>query len=112
MLRDWLESRDPPPPPRLARRLAAALSSSRESAPNATPGALVTAAAGILERMMADEPEAKADEQPARAAALDLLAADALITYALEAAAEGCESFAAAADAMTARLAALADDAS
>jgi len=43
-----------------------------------------------------------------RSSALDLLAADALISYALEAAAENCESFAASTDAMIERLAALA----
>jgi hypothetical protein len=44
---------------------------------------------------------------PARAAALDLLAADALLTYALEAAAEDCATFVATPNAMIERLSAI-----
>jgi hypothetical protein len=102
MLRDWLASRTPSPPPRLAARLAAAVPASGSSDSNDTPRSLLAAAAMILQETV---------NQPGNerngTAALDLLAVDALVTYAVEAAAEDCETFAALTDEMILRLAAV-----
>lgn len=102
MLRDWLASRTPSPPPRLAARLAAAVPASASSDSNDTPRSLIAAAAGIL-RETVDQPSNERNGT----AALDLLAADALITYAVEAAAEDCEKLAALTDEMILRLSAV-----
>jgi hypothetical protein len=78
VVRDWLASRDPAPPGELAARLAAiaGASSCHESE---LPATLAGMAEPLLGGVCDD-----------RSAALDLLAADALITYALEAAASDC----------------------
>ncbi len=78
----WLDAREPQPPATLRERMLTALSdSARDSvAVSAIPTSLAEAAIGALS--IAIE---KCDE---RASALDLLAADALLTYAMEAAAE------------------------
>ena len=102
MLRDWLASRTPSPPPRLAAKLAAAVPASESSGPTETSRSLVAAAETIL-RATVDHP---GDERNGTAA-LDLLAVDALVTYAVEAAAEDCEKFAALTDEMILRLAAV-----
>ncbi len=97
MVKAWLDSRTPPPPERLARRLEEALQSDFDAADaRAMVDRLTLAAVAILSGLEHD-----------RGSALDLLAADALVTYALEAAAEDCVSFAASAEAMIVRLAAL-----
>ena len=67
------------------------------------PGSLVETASTILR----DTLEQSSNERNGTAA-LDLLAADALITYAVEAAAEDCNRFAALTDEMIARLSAVA----
>jgi hypothetical protein len=73
----WLDARAAAPPPELRARMAAAL----EAVTSETvPGALAEAALSCLQATMAAPGE--------RASALDLLAADALLTYALEAATE------------------------
>jgi hypothetical protein len=66
------------------------------------PRALVESAAAILRDTLA-----RSSNERNGAAALELLAADALITYAVEAAAEDCERFSALTDEMIARLSAL-----
>ena len=76
----WLAARAPAPPPALATRLRQLLGESALAEP-ATPGALVGAAARVLGDLLADGCDT-------RASALDLLAADALATYAFEAAGE------------------------
>ncbi len=73
----WLDRRESPPPPELRGRMAEALGAVQAET---VPGALAEAALACLQATMA-RPED-------RASALDLLAADALLTYALEAAAE------------------------
>ena len=101
----WLASRRPAPPAKLAQRLESALSEFLSS-PDVTPSdALAVAAAGILRRLMSEvsRPSSRREE------AIDLLAADALVTYAIEAATDECESFAQRTDAVIARLAVLAD---
>ncbi len=73
----WLDARESPPPPELRARMAEALAPVKAET---VPGALAEAALACLQETVARPEE--------RASALDLLAADALLTYALEAAAE------------------------
>jgi hypothetical protein len=77
-LRSWLASRTPAPPPHLASRLAEIAG---ETAFDDAHAADVLLGKGIdtLRSALSD-----------RDGALDLLAADALITYAMEAAADNC----------------------
>jgi hypothetical protein len=89
----WIDSRTPAPPPALAQRMRpalAAVSSARATRPDV--GAL-DAALILLETIVADG-------NGSRTGAITLLAADALMTYAFEAAAEepdGLEALAASA---------------
>lgn len=105
MLREWLAARTPTPPARLAARLSAAIPAGAEFSSREAPGVMIAAAITILRQTITEQ----SDERN-RAAALDLLAADALITYAVEAAAEDCERFAMLTDEMIARLSAAAGD--
>ncbi len=73
----WLDARPEPAPPELRERMAEALAGVTAGT---VPGALAEGALSCLQATMAAPQE--------RATALDLLAADALLTYALEAAAE------------------------
>ena len=98
MLKEWLASRIPAPQPRLAARLDAALRDVGTGEDH-IPQSLVEAACGVLRATLEQSSTGRNG-----AAALDLLAADALITYAVEAAAEDCERFAAITDDMIARL--------
>lgn len=75
-LSDWLASRDPAPPTELSDRLKEAVSDSSTTV-DELPYALLRKGLEILSHVGED-----------RAAAVDLLTADALITYAMEAAAE------------------------
>ena len=75
---DWLATREPPPPPELAAHIAA-LTRDIESDRAELPQTLVSVAKKIL-----------ASLGDGRESANDLLAADALVTYAVEAAAEEC----------------------
>jgi hypothetical protein len=79
---DWLRDRQPVPPTRLAARIESAVGMER--------GHLVEAAAfyACLESCESLLGDLAARSAPGREAALDLLAADALATYALEAAAD------------------------
>lgn len=72
----WLAEREPAPPPALAARLAELSSASDER--ESIPEALVIASGEVLRRLLHDG-------QTARDGALELLAADALATYAFEA---------------------------
>ncbi len=74
---EWLDARAAPPPPELRARMAEALAGVTAET---VPGALAEGALSCLRETLAAPEE--------RASALDLLAADALLTYALEAAAE------------------------
>lgn len=76
---DWLTQRNPPPPPELAAAIRAALRDGGSISP--TPQALLEAAARLLSRVLASDCEH-------RKSALDLLTVDALVTHALEMAAE------------------------
>ncbi len=78
-LHDWLERRDPIPPPALRQRVRELVDA---VAPAGDPTAtLLAAAEAALQGLVRD---GSLD----RAAALDLLAVDALVTYAFESAAE------------------------
>ena len=76
-LNDWLDSRSPRPPIELSRRLAEIVGDT-ECKQQDLPTVLIDMAEKILAGIGDD-----------RSAAADLLAADSLITYAMEAAADG-----------------------
>lgn len=73
----WMDARRPPPPPTLRQHLLGVL----RDAPQSLPEHLADAGVALLDRLL-ERPEA------GRELALDLLAADALVTYAFEAQAE------------------------
>lgn len=80
----WLERREPRPPAALASRLARAVRETPDARLAAHPGAADALSAiglALLAEVAARDPQAPE-------LALDLLAADALVTYAIEAAAE------------------------
>jgi hypothetical protein len=101
---DWLAARDAETPAELRARVRAAVDRTADA--GSTAATLVTAAITCMEEALAytrvasaGSPERAEDEasvraealapfRPARAAALPLLAADALLTYAAEAASE------------------------
>jgi hypothetical protein len=103
-LREWLDRRTPRPPERLCARIDAALVSAGSVNDVDIARALGDAAADILSTLAArSRPTLQADptrESGLRDEALDLLAADALVTYAIEAAAENPVTFAATTDAL------------
>jgi hypothetical protein len=77
--REWLASRTPAPPPELALRLAELTADRECSDLKELSGILVDQAVNVLAAVSDD-----------RSGAFDLLVADSLITYALEAASEDC----------------------
>ena len=79
-LREWLSARVPAQPPALSRRIAD-LAAPFDAGPGGLADRCVAAAVAGLRRLL-DAP------QDSRAGALDLLAVDALVTYAFEAASE------------------------
>jgi hypothetical protein len=79
-VREWLASRTPPPPAPLATRLEEALHDRLDDDASRLVDAAIEAAARVLAAVVA-RPNA------GRECALDLLTADALTTYAFEAAA-------------------------
>ena len=88
--------------------MKAALAESADTGSGTIAERLTVAAIAILMQLGYDETrQAEAPGAGGRVsvAALDLLAVDALVTYAAEAAAEECQSFATSTDAMMARLA-------
>lgn len=80
-LDEWLTRRDPAPPPALASRLTAMTRSLSADTPQRASDALLGAAEHILSDLL---PEGCGS----RSNAIDLLVADALVTYAFEAAAD------------------------
>lgn len=100
-LEEWIASRTPAPPPALAGRIRDAVAEAVAGAGNEAGtdpfDVLVEAARGILETLPGG-----------RSGALDLLAADALLSYAFEAAADDCDSLAERADSAIGRIASLA----
>lgn len=93
-VRTWLSGRVPPPPPALAQRLHEIVSDKRLAQPSDLAPWLVVSAERLLR-----------DLGDSREAATDLLAADALLTYAMEAAAEFNEDLDALAAAATLQIA-------
>ncbi|MEX2109514.1 MAG: hypothetical protein WD802_02805 [Gemmatimonadaceae bacterium] len=74
---DWLSRRTPPPPEELAAAIRGALKSRTDANKDPSPTELLEAAQALLEKVLKDE-------CAQRESALDLLTADALVTYALE----------------------------
>ena len=85
-VRAWLASRTPLPPPLLRSRVTEALGSALERDASETEHLCLEAAERVLERLVDDNAATRHE-------AVDLLAADALVTYALEYAAEHPEGF-------------------
>jgi len=77
----WLQSRTPTPPPAMHARVVEALGSRGGEDASQTFDACLDAAASLLEELLREE-------TLGRESAIDLLAADALVTYAFEAAAD------------------------
>ena len=82
----WLASRTPPPPELLRSRIELALGAALDRDVADTERVCIEAAERVLARLFVDG-------EGERREAKDLLAADALVTYALEFAAEVPESF-------------------
>ena len=80
-VRDWIDARVPAPPPALAARIAAALGGRQRNESASTYDACLGAATDLLGELFVPE-------VLGRESAPDLLAADALVTYAFEAAAD------------------------
>jgi hypothetical protein len=78
---EWLAQRTPDPPPALRARIEATLGSSLALGSGETAEACLSAAERVIDALLAGN-------ATSRESALDLLTADALVTYAFEAAAE------------------------
>lgn len=98
---EWLDGRQPEPPPRLGARIASALGVRTAEPEDRAADTLVDACAALLEDVVSRR-------AAGRESALDLLAADALATYALEAACASPAAFPACARDAMRRFAALA----
>jgi hypothetical protein len=103
--REWLQSRRPSPPAKLFDRLELAVNPLSEALTISRSEILSTAAAAILAPLIASGGSEVARN---RQIAIDLLAADALVTYAVEAATEECQAMAQNLDRVVQRLATLA----
>jgi len=98
----WLATRTPTPPAALGSRLRALLGDDADAPADRAAGACLAAGERVLRRLL--------DEGcSARTAALDLLAADALVTYAFEAAASDASTLDALSEQSMASIAALAE---
>lgn len=97
---EWLASRDPAPPEALRERLHDALGVDLQRSGSDTAAACLAAGERLLAVVLASENEGRDN-------ALDLLAADALVTYAFEAASEEPALLAARASAAMTRMATL-----
>ena len=98
-LERWLQSREPAPPGALVARLQSVLGDGAQSLSEA-PEVCLAAAESLLDGLLRSD-------ALARESALDLLAADALVTYAFEAAGDEPERLAARAERAMTRLSAL-----
>ncbi len=88
--REWLQSRRLPAPPRLFERVELALAPHSGDSTLSRSEILASAAAAILGPMVGPgAPEVSRNSE----VAIDLLAVDALVTYAIESATEECEGF-------------------
>ena len=100
-LHRWLDARQPPAPPALRTRLGEPVDAHPEWESLAVPDALLSAGEQLLQGVL------RAPSQR-RATAVDLLAADACVTYAFEAAADAPERLVALAELSMRRIAQLA----
>jgi hypothetical protein len=99
---DWLQSRTPVPPTAMMARVVEALGSRGDKDASDAHIVCLAAAAVLLERLLAED-------ALGRDSAIDLLAADALVTYAFESAAVDTEMLDDRAATAMARLGALTD---
>lgn len=83
-LDEWLDDREPAPPPALAARLSGMTRLVPAGTPRETTDALLGVADALLAELLPNGCRSRED-------AMDLLVADALVTYAFEAAADGPE---------------------
>lgn len=97
----WLETRVPVPPPALARRIRQAVHAAPAADGAPLPEVLLAAGEHLLRQLVEGD-------ATTRSAATDLLAADALVTYAFEASASDPHLVLPRAEAAMRRLAALA----
>ena len=93
----WLAERSPAPPPRLAERIHQALGARVSDDAEGAPTLCVEAAADLLRELLTRS-------ATGRESALELLAVDALVTYAFEAASANPSSLTTTANAAMARL--------
>jgi len=98
----WLQARTPPPPAAMTARVVEALGGRADDDQSTTFTACLDAAAALLEELLRED-------VLRRDSAIDLLAADALVTYAFEAAAADADTLDDRAAAAMTRLAALAE---
>jgi hypothetical protein len=108
-LAEWLEGRTPKAPAALADRVRTALGPALDREVHGGRGAIHAALLDAARSLLSATPGCEA---PERSAALDLLAADALVTYAFEIAAEDPEAIDALADSAMRELGALAPEGS
>jgi hypothetical protein len=108
-LGEWLDGRTPKAPVALAERVRAALGPALE---RDLAGGPVHAHASLLDAARSLLSATPGRESPERRAALDLLAADALVTYAFEIAAEVPEEIDSLAESAMSELGALAPEGS
>ena len=101
-LREWLDARHPAPPPVLAVRLHALLGERATASASEASDACLAAGEALLARLLREG-------CVARDTALDLLAADALVTYAFEAAAADPATLQERAERAMGRIASIAD---
>ena len=99
-LEQWLDARTPAPPPALRQRIDAALRHELRGESADLCDTCLGAAEGLVRALLGEN-------ATSRDSALDLLAADALVTYAFEAASEQPGGLARRASAAMVRLAAL-----
>jgi hypothetical protein len=100
---DWIRVRSPAPPPAFTARVLASLGSRANDDAARVTECCLDAAVTLLEELLSRDPLERSD-------ASALLAADALVTYAFEAAADAPDSLDDRAAGTMVRLAALADD--
>jgi hypothetical protein len=98
----WLDARRPIPPAALRARIDAALGSDLHADVDAAADTLLAAGERILRSLLVED-------ATSRESAIDLLAADALVTYAFEAASERAGDLSTRAATAMARIAALGD---
>lgn len=102
VIADWLETRDPAPPPAIARRIRE-LVAGVASSPDELADAYLHAGERLLDQVLHRNCAAREN-------ALDLLVADALVTYAFEMASADSPTLERRAAGAMSRIAALADE--